>query len=170
VKLERISAHAVAWQPGNFIGRWQPTTSENGDSSSPLLPAPRTLTRQSRAPSAALLPTTASSSSPSCAGRRRRFTRSNSEPRILPGGRAGPRAERRRWKEEAAISGAMSFDSDASSQGGDQRSFRQITRDRNYRSPHPAPDSSFLACLLLLGVEMDLAKLLAESKTSACIF
>jgi hypothetical protein len=33
-------------------------------------------------------------------------------------------------RRRAKISGAMSFDSDASSQGGDHRSFRQITRDR----------------------------------------
>jgi hypothetical protein len=50
---------------------------------------------------------------------------------------------------EARDSGAMSLDSEASSQGGDYRSFRQITRDRN---PSSHPDFDLLArCLAAAG-------------------
>lgn len=49
---------------------------------------------------------------------------------------------RPRHRREAVRSpGGMSLDSDSSSQGGDRRSFRQITRDRNHSfcSPPPPP-------------------------------
>ncbi|KAF0933229.1 hypothetical protein E2562_016168 [Oryza meyeriana var. granulata] len=56
----------------------------------------------------------------------------------------------------------MSMDSDTSSQGGDHRSFRQITRDRKTTIRFSfSPFRSGFACLLLL-LGMDLGQSLAE--------
>ena len=65
---------------------------------------------------------------------------------------------------EAGDSAIMSLDSEASSQGGDYRSFRQITRDRNPSSQFPSR-FGFARSLLL---EMDLAKLLTELEIPTC--